>query len=86
MFMITASAALSSIITTVSALAVVIDNEHRVRNDRIYSEKLGIWKKRDDAANAVYQWVKSIVKDGFKGRRDTASSTANNGDGQRLLG
>ncbi|KAK0214251.1 hypothetical protein EDD85DRAFT_924255 [Armillaria nabsnona] len=46
MFMISASTGLASIFTTAYAISVVVDDEHRIRADRIYSEPLALWKAR----------------------------------------
>ena len=46
MFMISSSTALSSIFTTIFAIRTVLDKEHRIRDDRIYSEPLTLWKAR----------------------------------------
>lgn len=39
MFMITASTTLASVITTFAAIAVIVDDQDRIRNDRIESNK-----------------------------------------------
>ncbi|TFK27953.1 hypothetical protein FA15DRAFT_634981 [Coprinopsis marcescibilis] len=41
-FMITASTSLAAILTTFSAILVVVDGEHRIRPDRIYDRKNGL--------------------------------------------
>lgn len=47
MFSITASTALGSIISTILCLGVVIDSQHRIRDDRIDSREHLIWRTRD---------------------------------------
>lgn len=47
MFMISACTALSSITTTILSLTVIVDNEHRVRSDRIDVRPHAIWRARN---------------------------------------
>jgi len=47
MFMISASSGIAAIATTVVTLGVVIDNEHRVRPDRIDVKEHPIWRARN---------------------------------------
>ncbi|KZT01548.1 UPF0014-domain-containing protein [Laetiporus sulphureus 93-53] len=61
MFMISSSTALSSIVTTVLALGVVVDGEHRVRSDRIDSQQHAIWRARDAAFAKVSKMVKDLT-------------------------
>ncbi|TDL25523.1 UPF0014-domain-containing protein [Rickenella mellea] len=53
MFMITAATALGSIVTTVLAMGIVVDAEHRIRSERIDGRKHAIWRGRDRAVGAV---------------------------------
>ncbi|KAL0953156.1 hypothetical protein HGRIS_004419 [Hohenbuehelia grisea] len=46
MFMISASTTLGSIFATLSGLSVVIDDEHRIRPDRIESKPHFVWRAR----------------------------------------
>lgn len=55
MFMISASTALASIVTTVHALSVVVDSEHRIRVDRIDGRLHAVWRGRN--------WVMSRTVD-----------------------
>ena len=73
MFMIAASGALASILTTVLLLSVVVDTEHRVRTDRVDARKHWVWRLRDrlwsgavGKVKSGVTWVKGIV--GGKGR------------------
>ncbi|EDR01754.1 uncharacterized protein LACBIDRAFT_310538 [Laccaria bicolor S238N-H82] len=43
MFMITASTTLASFFVTFAVIFVVVDAEHRIRSDRIYDGKHGLW-------------------------------------------
>jgi len=43
MFMISSAVVLSSIVATGFALMIVVDNEHRIRMDRIDSSKFILW-------------------------------------------
>lgn len=47
MFMISSCTALSSIVTTILALGVIVDSEHRVRVDRIDVRPHAIWRARN---------------------------------------
>ena len=47
MFMISASTALAAIFTTACAIGTAVDEEHRVRSDRIYTTPLALWTMRD---------------------------------------
>lgn len=53
MFMITAATALGSIVTTVLAMGIVVDAEHRIRSERIDGRKHAIWRGRDRAVGAI---------------------------------
>lgn len=81
MFMISASTALASIVTTVITLSVVVDSEHRIRPDRVDVKDHLIWRGRN--------WVFAQIVGGVKGvagcccRRKEQHS---NGHGQPLLG
>jgi hypothetical protein len=47
MFMISSVVVLSSIVATGFALMIVVDQEHRIRMDRIDSSKFIVWKYRE---------------------------------------
>ena len=47
MFMISSVVVLSSIVATGFALMITIDNEHRIRMDRIDSSKFILWERRE---------------------------------------
>ena len=59
MFMISSCTALASIATTVLALAVVVDAEHRVRADRIDVRPHAVWRAR--------AWLVAGAIEGVKG-------------------
>jgi hypothetical protein len=86
MFMISASAALSSIVATVLALNIVLDAEHRVRNDRIYSETFVVWRVRNNAAKMVYGGCKRLVKKLFRRGGEETDENSHEGVRERLLG
>lgn len=60
MFMIAASGALASMIVTVLALGVVVDNEHRVRPDRIDTRPHAVWRARGYVVEKVKEGLKSL--------------------------
>lgn len=47
MFMISSSTALASIVTTILALAMVVDGEHRVRSDRVDVREHAVYRARN---------------------------------------
>ncbi|KAK0233949.1 hypothetical protein IW262DRAFT_124467 [Armillaria fumosa] len=83
MFMISASTALASIFTTVYAISVVVDDEHRIRVDRIYSEQLALWRAR----SALIEYMKGSVQRGYLWARGWRSHMGNavQGEGDMLL-
>jgi len=86
MFMISASAALSSIVATVLALNIVLDAEHRVRNDRIYSETFIVWRVRNNAAKIAYGGCKRLVGKVFRRGGEETNGGTREGVRERLLG
>ncbi|KAJ3516572.1 hypothetical protein NLJ89_g1038 [Agrocybe chaxingu] len=62
MFMITASTTLASVFTTFAAISVTIDDEHRIRGDRIKNGKSWFnvsewsWKKTVKALRGALSW------------------------------
>lgn len=46
-FMISSSTTLASILTTFSCVAMTVDRQHRIRTDRIYEQKHGVWRAKD---------------------------------------
>ncbi|KAJ3483304.1 hypothetical protein NLI96_g6405 [Meripilus lineatus] len=59
MFMISSSTALASTVTTVLALGVVVDMDHRVRSDRIDNRQHAIWRGRDWLVERMILQVKN---------------------------
>ena len=85
MFMISSSTALSAIVTTVLSLSVVVDNEHRVRIDRIDTRPHAVWRARDWLIAKLVQksreqWHSLVENIRGKGRGRSDSTT------ERLLG
>ncbi|KAH9928350.1 UPF0014-domain-containing protein [Fomitopsis serialis] len=58
MFMISSCTALSSIVTTILALSVIVDNEHRVRTDRIDVRPHAVWRARNYVVGKVVESAK----------------------------
>jgi len=87
MFMISASAALASIVTTVGTLVMMVDNEHCVCPDRVDVREHTIWRAR--------HWLVSGAVSGIKvagwtiisccTRRKTRHENGH-GETERLLG
>lgn len=82
MFMISASTALAAIVTTVITLSVVVDNEHRVRTDRVDTKEHAIWRARNWVLAQIVSGVKHLV--GCCWRRKEEERV--NEHGERLLG
>lgn len=61
MFMISASTALASIVTTVVTLSVVVDSEHRVRPDRVDVTEHAIWRAGNWVLAQIVGGVKRVV-------------------------
>ncbi|TFY50903.1 hypothetical protein EVG20_g11266, partial [Dentipellis fragilis] len=59
MFMISSASTLSCIITTVFAFVIVLDREHRIRQDRIDTRIHAVWRARDWVVRSVVYAVKS---------------------------
>lgn len=62
MFMISSCTALASIVTTVLALGVVVDMDHRVRSDRIDNRQHAVWRGRDWVVERVIEQAKNAGK------------------------
>lgn len=58
MFMISASTALASIVTTTLVIGVVVDGEHRVRIDRVDDRQHELWRARNWLITSVGVWLK----------------------------
>ncbi|KAG8746546.1 hypothetical protein FRC10_004680 [Ceratobasidium sp. 414] len=84
MFMINASTALASIAGMLAALSVAVDDQSRVRSERITSEKHALWRTRDRAIHGVVHAGKA----GFDQLRHARYRTSSSGSGETapLLG
>lgn len=83
MFMISACTSLSSIACTLLTLRAVVDDEMRVRSDRIDDRKAWIWRVRDAGAHWVFDGFKTAwnkVTERWKTRENSDEET------RRLLG
>ncbi|PCH42131.1 UPF0014-domain-containing protein [Wolfiporia cocos MD-104 SS10] len=69
MFMISSCTALSSIVTTCLALAVVVDNEHRVRSDRIDARPHAVWRARSWLVERITEHLKHATHRAWKKAR-----------------
>ncbi|KAF7981299.1 hypothetical protein HWV62_34221 [Athelia sp. TMB] len=91
MFMISASTTLASIVTTVLALAVVVDGEHRVRSDRVDVRPHAVYRARAWAAGRVLAGAKWVVAPATRAwgrwrKKDGEAEVDGEGVGDRLLG
>ncbi|CCL98639.1 uncharacterized protein FIBRA_00641 [Fibroporia radiculosa] len=69
MFMISSATALASIVTTILALSVVVDSEHRVRSDRIDSREHAVWRARTWLVSAIVGSIKDATSKAWKKTR-----------------
>ncbi|KAH9831651.1 UPF0014-domain-containing protein [Rhodofomes roseus] len=69
MFMISSCTALSSIATTILALGVIVDNEHRVRPDRIDVRPHAVWRARNYVVGRVVEKAKAAGSRAWKKTR-----------------
>lgn len=67
MFMISSCTALASIVTTVLALSVVVDSEHRIRSDRVDARQHVVYRARDQLVARVVVAVEGAVGKGWRG-------------------
>ncbi|KAG9099083.1 hypothetical protein FS749_002154 [Ceratobasidium sp. UAMH 11750] len=84
MFMINASTTLASIAGMLAALSVAVDDQSRVRSERITSEKHALWRTRDRAIHGVVHAGKAGLNRLRHARYRTSSS--GNGETDPLLG
>jgi hypothetical protein len=87
MFMISSCTALASITTTVFALSVVVDNEHRVRTDRIDNRPHAVYRARDWALGRIVDGIKKVGKNIWRvvrGRQNEEDGSQR--ERERLLG
>lgn len=80
MFMISASTALASISTTILALSVVVDTEHRVRTDRLDKRPHAIWRGRD----RLLRRLAEAAKGAWRNLTGRASKKYNEDEGESL--
>ena len=88
MFMISSCTALSSIVTTIFALSVVVDADHRVRSDRIDNRPHAIWRARNWMVEKLVEGMKRLwekVKAAF-GRKSKHAEVDRDEENERLLG
>jgi hypothetical protein len=87
MFMISASAALAAIMSTTLALSMVVDEEHRIRVDRMTDRKFAVWQYRDALVTKSTDFLLGLWNSTL-GRIRRSSSRRGENDGERepLLG
>jgi len=61
MFMISSVVVLSSIVATGFALMIAIDNEHRIRMDRIDSSKFILWERRERLFHKLGEFGSNVL-------------------------
>jgi hypothetical protein len=89
MFMISASTALASIVTTVLALGMVVDADHRVRSDRVDVREHAVYRARSWLFGKVVEmfWVAvNPLLRCFKRMKGGYSDQANGEESESLLG
>jgi hypothetical protein len=89
MFMISASTTLASIVTTVLALGVVVDADHRVRDDRVDSREHAVYRARSWLIGKIVEmfWVavRPLLRC-FKRMKGGYADEGNGEESERLLG
>ena len=87
MFMISSSTALSSIVTTIFALSVVVDKDHRIRTDKIDNRPHAIWRGRDWLLERLAEALKRLWYrlTGAFGKKKLVDGVAED-ENERLLG
>ena len=83
MFMISACTALAAITASVLTLSVVVDREHRIRDDRVTDKQFIIWRWRDQILGMVTFPIYRVWEKMTSRWRSTRESDA--GERQRLL-
>ena len=89
MFMISSCTALSSIVTTILALNVVVDREHRVRTDKIDNRPHAVWRGRNWLLAKLAEGIKRSwhrARGAFSGQKNKYGDRAENGESDGLLG
>ena len=89
MFMISSCTALSSIVTTILALNVVVDREHRVRTDKIDNRPHAVWRGRNWLLEKLAEGLKGAwhsVRGVFSSKKTKYGDRAQNGESEGLLG
>ncbi|KAI6129912.1 hypothetical protein EV401DRAFT_1927283 [Pisolithus croceorrhizus] len=87
MFMISASTTLAAIVTTMVSLATVVDNDHRVRPDRVDVREHAIWRARDWLVSGIVGGVKAVgLRVASCCRRKSARTEDGCMETERLLG
>ena len=61
MFLISSVVVLSSIVATGFALVIVVDQEHRIRMDRIDSSKFILWRYRERLFEKIGEFSSRVV-------------------------
>lgn len=79
--MISSSTAAASTVAIVLALSVAIDPQHRLRNDRVDSQKHVIWRTRDRIVSAIGQKLEKGATYVFKSHRSKPGEENHGEDG-----
>ena len=68
MFLISSVVVLSSIVATGFALMIVVDQDHRIRIDRIDSSKFILWRYRERLFKRLREFVLDLIRDPLRKR------------------
>ena len=69
MFMITSSTTLASFFVTFAVILVVVDAEHRIRSDRIYEGKNGLYMPQEWSFKKIWETLRCT----FQRRKNEAN-------------
>jgi hypothetical protein len=62
MFLISAATAMAAIMATLLACTVVVDNEQRIREEKISDGRFKLWVKRDQFSGALVGGLKRLLR------------------------
>jgi Uncharacterised protein family (UPF0014) len=58
MFMLSSATTMAAVFTTIAAIAVTVDGDHRIRSDRIEGDVHAVWRAREAAVRKVIEVLK----------------------------
>jgi Uncharacterised protein family (UPF0014) len=71
MFMLSSATTMASIFTTIAAIAVTVDGDHRIRSDRIDGGMHVVWRAREAAVRKIVELLKKPFSSSYWRREHT---------------